>query len=144
MPSTIEYNPELQIVQCTYVGRVTDDEFRKATVRAFDLARANHTRLFLIDDSKWEGGASTLGLYELPALFDQIGFERGSKGALILPTSGAQEVKDAHFFDWFSTPQDCISLPGKRLCRRPPSLALRGSHDWTGLGLGICQANNGT
>ena len=99
MPWTVDYISELGIVNSTYVGNVTADEFRMGTVRSLNLARENNTRLFLIDDSKWEGGTSVFDLYKLPALFIELGFERGSKGALILPPSGNAESTDAHFFE---------------------------------------------
>lgn len=99
MPWTVEYNAEYDIIQCTYVGRITDDDFKKATIRSRDLAKTNNTSRFLIDDSEWEGGASTLGLHGLPALFEELGFERTSRGALILPPLGTAEAEDAHFFE---------------------------------------------
>ena len=34
MSWAVEYNPELGIVQGTYVGRVTADEFKEATIKA--------------------------------------------------------------------------------------------------------------
>ena len=99
MPGTVEYVSELGIVKLTYVGKVTADEFREGAVRALDLSRENNTRLFLVDDSKWEGGTSVFDLYELPTLFTELGFKRDSKGALILPPSGTAESNDAHFFE---------------------------------------------
>jgi len=99
MPWTVEYDQELRNIDCRYVGRVTDDDFKQATVKALALAKANKTNLFLIDDEKWEGGASTLGLFNFPKIFDELGFERGSRGALIMPLAGTAEAKDAVFFE---------------------------------------------
>ena len=99
MPWTVEYDPEHGIVTGTYVGRVTDEEFRQATVEAMRLATAHATNLFLIDDSKWEGGASTLGLFDLPALFSELGFARDSRGAVILPPAGTPQAEDVEFFE---------------------------------------------
>jgi len=99
MPWSVEYDSELGTVSCRYVGRVTDDDFRQATLKAFELAKANSTNRFLIDDSKWEGGASIVGLYDLPKLFTELGFERESRGALILPSSGTLQAEDARFFE---------------------------------------------
>lgn len=99
MPWNVEYNSQLGIIQGQYVGRVTDGDFIKATAKALSLSKANKTNRFLIDDSRWEGGTSTFGLYDLPKLFQEQGFERGSKAALILPPAGTPEENDARFFE---------------------------------------------
>ena len=56
MSWTVEYNAEIGVVQCTYMGQVTADEFKEGTIKAIALAKDNDTKLFLIDDSKWQGG----------------------------------------------------------------------------------------
>ena len=99
MPWNVEYNAECNIIESAYVGKVTDDEFRKGALRSRELSRANNTKLFLIDDSKWEGGASVLGLYNHPALYEELGFERGSKGAVIPPPSGTEAAEDVEFYE---------------------------------------------
>ena len=99
MSWTVEYNPELGIVEGIYVGRVTEDEFKEATIKAIGLAKENNTNLFLIDDSKWEGGASVLGLLELPDLYAKLEAGRSSRAALILPSSGTAEANNAHFYE---------------------------------------------
>jgi sugar lactone lactonase YvrE len=48
MSWTVEYDAELGVVQGTYVGRVTADEFKEATIKAIGLAKDNNTNLFLI------------------------------------------------------------------------------------------------
>jgi hypothetical protein len=77
------------------VGKVTVDEFRAATVEALDLARANHTNLFLIDDSLWQGGTAVIDLYELPNLFMNLVTIAKARGhsfslSLALPNSLTQ------------------------------------------------------
>ena len=81
MPWTVEYNSELGIVQGVYVGRVTAEEFKEATIKAIGLAKDNNTNLFLIDDSEYEGGASVFGLYDLPALHEELEADRSSRAA---------------------------------------------------------------
>ena len=100
MPWTVEYDSELGIVDGRYVGRVTDDDFKEATAKAIGLARANNTNRFLIDDSEWEGGASVLGLLELPEIHEELEADRASRAALVLPPpSRAAEVRDAQFYE---------------------------------------------
>ena len=79
MPWTVEYDPELGIIDGRYVGQVTDDDFKAATVKAIGLAKANNTNRFLIDDSQWQGGASVLGLYQLPHIHKELEADRTSR-----------------------------------------------------------------
>jgi hypothetical protein len=100
MPWTVEYNSELGIVEGRYVGRVTDDDFKEATIKAIGLAKVNNTNRFFIDDSEWEGGASVLGLFQLPKMHEKLEADRTSRAALILPPSSrAAEVRDAQFYE---------------------------------------------
>ena len=99
MPWNVEYDSELGIVSGSYVGRVTDEDFKEATIKAIDLAKVNNTNRFLIDDSQYEGGATVLGLYELHDLYDQLKTDRKSKGALVLPSSVSNAKEDARFYE---------------------------------------------
>jgi hypothetical protein len=99
MPWSVEYDSELGIVSVCYRGRVTDGDFREATVKAIGLAKANNTNRFLIDDSQYEGGATVLGLYDLSDLYEDLQVDRTSRGALILPSSGTEPGKDARFYE---------------------------------------------
>ena len=99
MSWTVEYNAEIGVVQCSYMGQVTADEFKEGTIKAIALAKDNNTKLFLIDDSKWQGGASVFGLFELPDLHEKHDADRVSRVALILPPPGTPEEKDAHFYE---------------------------------------------
>lgn len=99
MPSTVEYNPGLRIVQVKYVGRVTGDEFRKTTIEVLDLAKANNTNLFLIDDSELENVASIFDLYELPKLYRELGADGDSKAALIMPSVDTAAAEDVRFYE---------------------------------------------
>lgn len=98
MSYTIEPITELGIIQCIYTGKVTGKDFRDSAAEALMLAKQNNTKLFLIDESKWEGGTSTLDLHELPSVFETLGFNRSSRGALILPQSGTEQLMDSRFF----------------------------------------------
>lgn len=99
MPSTVKYNPELEIVEAKYVGHVTGDEYKKDATVAFDLAKTNNTNLFLIDDSELMDAGSVLDLYDLPALYEELGFKRSSKAALVLPIKSAAAAEDVRFYE---------------------------------------------
>lgn len=98
MSWNVQYVPESGFVQFTVVGHVTGDEFTKATIEGIGLAKEKSTKLFLIDDSRWEGGASVVSLYDLPALYAELGVDRGSRAALVSPPSASAEVEDVQFY----------------------------------------------
>lgn len=100
MSWTVDYDLEIGLVCARFVGIVTDDDFKAATVEAIGLAQANNTTRFLIDDSQWEGGASVVGLFELPALHETLSADRSSRAALILPPPDRTDnVKTARFYE---------------------------------------------
>jgi len=99
MPWTVEYAPEFDGVQYIAVGRLAGGEAKEAAAKAVGLAKANNTNLFLIDDSKLERGESVVDLFELPNLFVELGVDRSSRAALIMPPPGTAGAKDAQFFE---------------------------------------------
>jgi hypothetical protein len=100
MSWTVEYDPELKIIDCHYIGRVTDDDFKEATAKAIGLAKTNNTNRFLIDDSDWQGGASVLGLFELQEIHEELEADRASRAAIVLPSPDrSAEVENVHFYE---------------------------------------------
>ncbi len=99
MSWTLKYVPELGVVQYTSMGRITPDEVRDATTKAIGLARGSNTKLFLIDDSKWEGGESVVDLFDLPNLYVELEVDPGSRAAVIMPPPGTTEAKDELFYE---------------------------------------------
>jgi hypothetical protein len=100
MPWTVEYDLELGIVVGRFVGQVTDDDFKEATATAIGRAKANNTNRFLIDDSEWEGGASVLGLFGLPEIYEELEADWTSRAALVLPAANrTAEMRDAKFYE---------------------------------------------
>lgn len=99
MSWTVEYNSELRIINGRYVGRVTEVDFKEATIKAISLAKANKTNRFLIDDSVWEGSASITGLFELPLIHVEFNADQTSRAALVLPPTGTPLVEEAKFYE---------------------------------------------
>ena len=99
MPYEVEYNSELGIVEFTFTGSVTGEEFGRATIEGIDLAKAKDTKLFLIDDSDLQDAGSVIDLYNLPRLYEKLGLERGSRGAVVLPTASSKAAEDARFHE---------------------------------------------
>lgn len=99
MSWTLEYVPDLGIVQYTSMGRITADEAKDATTKAIGLARDYNTNLFLIDDSKWEGGESVVDLFGLPDLYVELGVDPSSRAAIIMPPPGTAQARDELFYE---------------------------------------------
>ncbi len=99
MPSAVEFNSKLGIVEIRYTGRVTAEEFKKTTILGFELAKTNDTNLFLIDDSELESAGALVGLYDLPKLYEELGLERLSKGAVVMPAASSRVAEAAQFHE---------------------------------------------
>ena len=84
-------------MELRYVGKVTADEFRETAGTGLNLAKENNTKLFLIDESRWEGDVSVSDMYDLIKFFDELGFERGGRDAIILPLSSTSGEDIARF-----------------------------------------------
>ncbi|MEJ2640361.1 MAG: hypothetical protein P8010_12375 [Desulfosarcinaceae bacterium] len=84
MEFTTQYNPDLGLVQCTLVGPVPADEIVNIQVEAIRLAREKGTRLFLIDNSRWEASLSLLDIYKWPRLYKEMKVNRSYRLAMIL------------------------------------------------------------
>ncbi len=97
MSWTLEYVPDLGIVQYKAMGRVTADEAKDATTKAINLARDYNTNLFLIDDLKWEGGESVVDLFGLPDLYAELKVDPSSRAAIIMPPPGTAQARDELF-----------------------------------------------
>ena len=84
MKYTIEYIPELHLIQCTYIGPVPIDEIKKGQIKASKLAKENNTTLFLVDLAEFETVLSTLDIHNWPVFLDEV-ITTGIAGGLISP-----------------------------------------------------------
>ena len=98
MPWKLTYDAELGIVCCNYSGHVTADDFKKAAQETIALAIQQKTNLLLIDDFKLESAVSTLEIYNMPKIYNEIQGNRKSRIALILPPSGKIR-EDVKFYE---------------------------------------------
>ena len=64
MPWTVAYLEDAQVVEATYSGRLSTQEFRNGMGSALALAAAKGSRRFLTDCSALESGPSVTDLYE--------------------------------------------------------------------------------
>ncbi|MDJ0722512.1 MAG: hypothetical protein QNJ04_12825 [Desulfobacterales bacterium] len=93
----VEYIAEQGIVRVIYAGRVTAEDFRKATRETLDLATGHKTLLILIDTSKLEQAVSTPDIYEMPIYYEEMKGNRRTRTAILLPASNPA-LQDAEFY----------------------------------------------
>jgi hypothetical protein len=97
MANYSEYLPDLGIVEVKLIGQVTVPELRKVTTEARELSKVNDTILFLVNSSELED-IPILDIYFLPKLYDELGFDRRSKIAQIMPEH-TDPVQNADFYE---------------------------------------------
>ncbi len=98
MKCSVEYDPELKLVQCIFAGPVSVDDINQSQIKAINLARENNTNMILIDDSEWETELSTIDIYQYPQLYYEMNVDPNTKAAIILPSSHAAK-RDARFYE---------------------------------------------
>ena len=100
MSYKISYDPESKIVCCQHAGRITKDGLRTRSIKTIELAKANSANLYLIDVVDLEGGVSTVGLYDLPAVYEKAGVDRRVVCAAILYNAKDKALaNDVHFYE---------------------------------------------
>jgi hypothetical protein len=100
MACTIILNSSLGIIDETYTGRVTIDEFRDAVARRVSLSKETGVEKILIDTSGvTESPVRMMDIYSLPdSFYAEQGVSKRSRMALVLPrTSKEREI--AKFFE---------------------------------------------
>ncbi len=98
MICNLKYKPNLGIIECTVVGPLTADEFNESAARGIALAREKGTNLFLVDDSRLEKAVKTSEVYKMPRFYADLNIDRGTKMAIILPTS-PDAKKEVQFYE---------------------------------------------
>jgi hypothetical protein len=99
MPWNVEYDSELNLVLCTFVGRVSAAEYIEAKTKAFLLAQEKGTNRYLVDDTDWETAISVTDMYEWPKLYEQWRADRLSRVAVIMPNPDSPEARDLQFYE---------------------------------------------
>lgn len=86
------------IVRLIVSGPLALADYRRLTEEALQLARSKNVELFLVDDQQTKNRASTLELFSLPAMYEELGVPRSSKVAIVV----AQDTRfepDLRFFE---------------------------------------------
>ena len=97
MAISCEYHPELGIVEAKNIGQVSEDELKMVTSQAFDLGKVNNSILFLVNSSELDE-IPLIDLYFLPNLYNELGFDRRSKIAHLLPKN-IDAAENAQFYE---------------------------------------------
>ncbi len=99
MPYTIQYNPEMHIIEIKVKGLVNRDELRNIYFQGVQLAKEKECSRFLNDFRDTNIQMSTMDLYELPVILSEICDSLGMQAdrlwrALVI---GPEYTRDATF-----------------------------------------------
>ncbi len=83
MAAEISYLDE-GIVRIRLAGPQTLADYRKQTEEALELARRKKATLFLVEGQA-VNTASTLEIFAMPAMYDELGAPRSAKVAIVMP-----------------------------------------------------------
>lgn len=99
MSWNIEYNDDLQIVVCTYLGKCTGQDLRDASTKRIALAQEVGSSKTLIEASKLETeGSTTFDVYNIiRKMYQELGSRADWRIAIVTPetTKAAEQV---HFY----------------------------------------------
>jgi len=82
--SEISYMDE-GIVRVRLAGPQTLADYRKQTKKVLRLVRSRNVNLILVDDQRAQNMASTLELFAMPAMYEELGAPRSAKVAIVMP-----------------------------------------------------------
>ncbi len=97
MSSEISYMNE-GIVRVRLSGPQTLADYRKQTEEGLQLAKAKQVNLFLVDDQRARNTASTIEIFEMPAMYEELGAPRSAKVAIVMPQS-SPSAADIRFLE---------------------------------------------
>ena len=97
MAMSTEYHPDLGIVEVKFTGQLSEDEQRTATFEAYELGKEYNTILFIVNSLEVEK-VQFIDIYYLPRLYNELGFDRHSRIAQILPRN-KEAIEFAEFYE---------------------------------------------
>jgi hypothetical protein len=95
---TIEFLDDISTVTIVYEGVTTADDLRTAIPQAIELAGQKETRRFLCDCSRLVSGGSTLDIFEMAQMLEQIPGIHQYRDAIIMPAN-TMEQDELRFFE---------------------------------------------
>jgi len=86
MPWTLVYDEALGIIELSLVGVVSGADLRAATQQGFAMSGELEVVRCIVDATDQEETGTILDLYQLPALYEEVGLDRTARIALLPPT----------------------------------------------------------
>ena len=84
MPTEIKYLSTEKVVWVKQSGKITAAEMRENTLEVIRLVKEHGTSRVLSDNTDMVTDAKTTDLFNLPKLYDELGFSKASKVANIM------------------------------------------------------------
>lgn len=101
MSHSVEFHPDLGVVETVYAGALSRAELETAVKETIDVGREHNAFRYLADCRTLEGGHSLVDLYNMASLVEASGINLdGLREAVLLPDS-AGAVDNVSF--WEST-----------------------------------------
>jgi len=94
----VRYLEDKNIVFIVQTGPSTYQDYEEQTRKALELGKEHNTHLFLGDRSRATNTAEIMDIYQLPALYEELGSCRTNKYTLIVPESD-NEKDEYRFFE---------------------------------------------
>ena len=97
MSSEISYMNE-RIIRVRLSGPQTLADYRKQTEEVLRLAQSKNVNLILVDDQRAQNMASTLELFAMPAMYEELGAPRSARVAIVMPHN-SPSAADIRFYE---------------------------------------------
>jgi hypothetical protein len=98
MPSTVEYLPAQSLICVTNRGEHSLEDYVAATREVSRLMTQHGVRNCLIDGTELRNQATSIDIYNLPKLYNQIGIPKTIRAALLVGDQ-SHPIEDIRFFE---------------------------------------------
>lgn len=98
MPYAFNYNSTSRIIELVHSGNLSGEDLRKSTDEGILLQKEHGAYAVLIDATDLESVATVTGVYDLPRQYDEGGFKKETRIALVWPRLPAAK-EAAQFYD---------------------------------------------
>lgn len=86
MPFKIEIHPNPERIECTYYGKVTEEELRLAIREFMEKGGGTDLLLVLTDCLGMTASPSVLDVYERINMYEKLGIDTETKEAILIPS----------------------------------------------------------
>ena len=85
MPYDLRYNDALRAIELVFNGILSAEDLRKCTSEGIDLQNERHVYAVLINALDLESAPSIMEVYDLPRQYEERGFRKANRLALVWP-----------------------------------------------------------